>query len=217
MTGLISPGNRARIEGELLALGADGEIIQKSLSMLEFHASRFVRAEETRRNRSKRKHGPEKLLAQIHKVWNNTGPQREAAFRKAVEMGLDPESSHRFLRPFHDAALFLETEIETYYRYPGGDPLIANKAETHKRYFTAHCMVVWIKAGGEVRFTSIGAGDKGLYVDQPHDAGPLGRFLTAAQTDAYARANLVLPEPSGMRAMGRRMADVAYEWADAVD
>lgn len=217
MPEMISPTHQETIARELAALGADDDVIGEALETLDVSARVFLKKQQAKRENTKRAYGHKKLLAQIEKVWNNTGPQREAAYEKAIEMGLEAGHPSGFKPPFRDAAEDLREIIRQEEAGVFKPRINSNRAEHSKQMFTARCMVVWIKAGGVVRFTSIGSGDKGLYVDQPHDAGPLGRFLTAAQTDAYAKAQLILPEPSGMRAMGRRMASFAYKWADDLD
>lgn len=217
MTGIISPENQAILRRELAAVGADDDMIDEALETLNVAARVFVKKQQAKRENTKRAYGHKKLLAQIEKVWNNTGPQREAAYEKAIEMGLEPGHPSGFKRPFHDAAEDLREIIRQVEAGVFKARINSNRAEHSKQMFTARCMVVWIKAGGKVRFSSIGDADPALFSDMPHDAGPLGRFLTASQADAYGKAGLKLPLPSGMRAMGRRMVNFAYEWTDTID
>jgi hypothetical protein len=216
MLQLISPENRERIKVEILALGG-GARLDESIAELEFAAQRFFQKEMERVAKSRPDYNPETLLFQIQKVWSLKGQQREEAFKKAVRMGLKPGTPSRLRRPFVEYASYLEMQVADSYNYPEKFSTLTNRRSESKQILMASCLVVWMQAGGEVRF-AVPIDRKSASLRQ--DGGPLGRFLTAAQVDAHCAASaaqkeaglktpVLMPSYQGLRSLALKMWPLA--------
>ncbi|ATX65231.1 hypothetical protein [Roseinatronobacter bogoriensis] len=223
MPEMISTGNKAIINRELVARGVSPAQIAWAIAELDQAACDFV--QDMRTVRPKRRSG-KTLKKQVEKIAGSTGEARAANIRDAVEMGLDPEALELFVnaKPTH-------TLHEAIYRLEVLDrldvewvPKPANSAFPQARRFMLNCIGIWIVTDGEIRFST----------NARQDGGPLGRFLRAAKTDAYLKAaennatregakkiRPKLPSAEGLRKSAQRLYQecewLGLEWDSLFD
>ncbi|QOL82660.1 hypothetical protein [Pseudooceanicola spongiae] len=188
MPEMISPENQEVIARELAARDVSPDTINWAIKKLDFAARRFA---HERWKPSRRTHNPPALVAQINKVKELTGEAQEKAICRAKDMGLDPEAIDLISDPRRANSLIeLVRNQEILSRIDQAHfEEFSNRTCPLTNRFQVICIGVWLGTGGEIRFSN----------NQRNDGGPLGRFLTAALTDAYRAAKIETPTSESLR------------------
>ncbi|MCL1630105.1 hypothetical protein M3N55_15370 [Roseibaca sp. V10] len=207
MPEMISPANQEVIARELAACDVSSEDIQWAISKLDRAAARFSR---TTQKGGMKKRSPKTLTKQINKVENLTGKARAQAIKDAEEMGLDSEAlnllgTDKQVQSLREYAHNLEVLDRL---NPEHFSPLANKDFREARTLMFWCIGVWSVTAGLVRFSN----------NDREDCGPMGRFLTAASTDAYIARGHEVPSPNALRLKAKRLDSAlgaaAFVWND---
>jgi hypothetical protein len=188
MPEMISPANQEIIARELAARDVSPDTIYWAIEKLDFAARRFAYEQW---KPSRRPHNPAALVAQINKVKELKGKAQEKAIRRAKDMGLDAEALALISAPKRATTLidFARNQEILQRIDPEYFEEFANRSCRLTNRFQVTGIGVWLAIGGEVRFSN----------NTKNDGGPLGRFLTAASTDAYQAAKIMTPTSESLR------------------